>query len=138
LEPFDEELIREIHTAELNASASAESRQAVARRQEYEEYPSTVPPIADVLVDAVGRLWVGRMDVPPRSLPSGMGPLIRRWIVLDDGGAVVVGTVTLPPGRRLLHADTTGLLLLTADEVDVPYVEWWTWQLSESDPTVDN
>jgi hypothetical protein len=137
-EPFDAELIRQIHSVELDALQSTDERQAAARRQEYEEYPSTVPAIADVLVDAIGRLWVGRMDAPPQSLPSGMGPVIRRWIVLDEGGTSIVGTVSLPPGRRLLHADSTGVLLLTVDEVDVPYVEWWTWQSAMAASPTDN
>lgn len=124
-ESFTPSRIREIHSAELEAAESTSAREALARRQEQTEYPPTIPPIQDLFVDVEGRIWVGRLEAPAFSLPSGMGRVATRWVVLDGEGLQVLGTISLPPRRRPLYADGEGVLVVTADELDVPYLEWW-------------
>ncbi|MEX0891788.1 MAG: hypothetical protein WEB88_06415 [Gemmatimonadota bacterium] len=75
------------------------------RRQELEralaetEFPAARPAYSSVLTDARGNLWVGeyRIDLQPP----------ERWLIFEPEGRLL-GTLTLPPGVRILAvADDT-------------------------------
>jgi hypothetical protein len=125
LEPFSLDRIRALQERELAADLTDQARQSLTRTQEGRQYPETIRPIGALLADAAGRIWVGHQEVPPVRLPSGMGSTAREWTILADAGERLLGTVTLPEGRRPIHADRDGVLLLGVDEVDVPLLEWW-------------
>lgn len=125
LEPFSSAHVRELHAAELAAAPSPAARTSAQRRQEQEEYPEFIPPIWNIFADAVDRIWIAPLELPGATLPMGMGRAASHWLILDQQGLEVVGTITLPPLRRPLYADHNGVLVVTADELDVPYVEWW-------------
>lgn len=125
LEPFSQARVRDLHAAELAAASTPEARASILRRHEQEEYPEHIPPIWDLFADATGRIWIAPLELPGATLPMGMGRAASRWLILDRQGLDLVGTITLPPRRRPLYADEHGVLLLTADELDIPYVEWW-------------
>lgn len=124
IEPFTDADIGELHRRAL-ADAQPHQRAALETQQAELDYPPMLPPIEQILVDGEGRLWIGRLEALAPTLPSGMGRVASRWIVLANEGHDVVGTVTLPPRRRLLHADREGVLTVTTDELDVPHLEWW-------------
>jgi hypothetical protein len=127
IEPFTDQHVRELHARAL-AAAEPQARPDLEALHDELEYPPMLPPIEGILVDGDDRLWVGRLEAPGQALPSGMGRVASRWVVLTNGGAEVLGTVTLPPGRRLLYADHEGALTVTVDELDVPFVEWWIFR----------
>jgi len=87
--------------------------------------PDSTPPIARLYSDGEGRLWIGESGDEYSALPSGMGRVVPHWIVLEPSGERVLGRVELPGDRRLLHADTEGVLVVGVDEVDVPVIEWY-------------
>lgn len=122
---FTQALIDEVHAAELEGQ-DPETRERIRARHGNAEYPEFVPPIMDLFVDAEERLWIGLGEVPPVSLPSGMGRELRRWLVFDADGTLA-GRVELPPRSRPLHADLEGVLLVRVDELDIPYVEWFPY-----------
>lgn len=125
LEPFSRSRVRELQEAQLAAASTPERRTRIRQLHEDEQYPDYIPPIWELFADAVGRIWVAPTDFPGTNLPMGLGRAASQWLILDQQGLEVVGTITLPESRRPLYADEDGVLVVTADEMHVPYVEWW-------------
>lgn len=125
LERLTDKRRREIEAAQLAALKREDERADLARLHARRTYPETIPPIGDLFTDAAGRLWVGHLEVPVVRLPRRMGRVIREWTILTGTGQRIPGTLALPPGRRLLHADRDGVVLLRMEGGDTPVVEWW-------------
>ncbi|NNF13032.1 MAG: hypothetical protein HKN72_07410 [Gemmatimonadetes bacterium] len=132
--PFTPALIDSLHQLELDRAADPEMRALWEADFEGREYPESVPPVASVFADAVGRAWIGLTDPPPERLPSGEHVGVRRWAVFQEQEGVTeagtamefVGVLRLPPRSHPLFADGEGLLLVRNDEqFDVAYVEWF-------------
>lgn len=107
---------RAIAHAESTRLASAESENARAMTKalfEQMDFPPTMPPYAELLVDREGNLWVARYDYLP-------GP--RTWDVYDREGQLL-GAVQLPDRFRLRMIGDGEIIGITRDELDVQRIE---------------
>ena len=115
-----------LHAWELEETGDDEERRERVRgRQADRAYPDRLPPLRLLRADALGRLWIGLTQLPPRTLPAGGGPLVREWLVLKEDGELM-GRVSLPVDGVWLAADSHGVLILRFDALDLPFVERFT------------
>ncbi|MDZ7778331.1 MAG: hypothetical protein U5R14_00050 [Gemmatimonadota bacterium] len=134
---FTSALIDSLHRVELDRVADPELRALWRADFEEREYPRSVPPVASIFADVVGRVWIGLTDPPPERLPSGELSAVRRWAVFEEDTAAgpgaatsltPLGVVVLPPRSHPLWASGDGVLLVRNDtQLDVPYIEWYPY-----------
>jgi hypothetical protein len=84
--------------------------------------PETMPAYSSALLDDVGNLWVEEYRQPDDE--------VRRWTVFDTGG-VLLGTLLMPTGCRMLSAGHDFLLGTWRDELDVEYVQMYALMKGE-------
>lgn len=132
--PLDRTTLEDLHEEEIQQAGDDPERIRRLRiRQEEREYPTHRPPLVQLRVDAAERLWVGLAQDLPTVLPSGGGPEVREWLILDDGREPL-GSVTLPPRSGWLWADEGSILLLRYDELGLPFVEMYPLEPNGSRP----
>lgn len=91
----------------------ASSAERVRRLFSLMPIPEEHPPIARMIVDELGRLWIR----PTPDLEDDTSP----WFVFESDGTLV-GSYTLPPGE-LIAMTSDRAVLLTYDEYDAPIVD---------------
>lgn len=120
---LDRETLEALHLGEIEQAGDDPERIGRLRvRQGEREYPSHRPPLIQLQLDAADRLWMGLVQALPEALPSGGGPAVRDWLILDEGREPL-GRVTLPSGSGWLWADEGSVLLVRYDELGLPFVE---------------
>jgi hypothetical protein len=94
--------------------AAPELHAPIRERRRETEWPSTLPPIREILVDDQGRLWLGEFSLHRFRPPEVW------WVVEPERG--VLGRVEVPPGLTLLSIADGELLGVERDGFDVPYL----------------
>ncbi len=122
--PFDQGVRNRLLESSLEGATSEDQRQSIRTTHRDREYPELLPSVIDLFIDAEDRVWLGALDLVPRNHPSGVGTTAERWLIVDLARERAEGMLQTPPRSRPLYADAEGVLLLTLDEFDVPYVEW--------------
>ncbi len=102
---------------ERASSRYAEERQSFERGFLQIEFPETIPPYQELIVDSEDHLWV--MHFHP---PSHVGP--TRWSVFAPEGHLL-GIVEMPDGFIARQIGRDFLLGVWRDELDVPYVRMY-------------
>jgi hypothetical protein len=110
----------DIERYKANSIAANASRNGASAIQ-YEQmlanapYPTTFPPLADLLVDTGGNIWA-RMSQQSRTQELG-----SRWVVFDTDGCRI-GVVNTPPKTSILQATEQRVLVVTTDQDGVEHV----------------
>ncbi len=86
-------------------------RQALEEGVYYSHLPATSE---DVLVDALGNVWVGHYHFP--------GAITEQWEVFDAAG-VWLGSVDTPSGFEVHQIGVDRVIGVAKDELDVPFVQ---------------
>ncbi len=88
--------------------------QARQSLEEGEYYPRLPAISDDVLIDALGNVWLGHYHHP--------GDPTDRWAVFSEVG-VWLGTVTTPPRFEVHQIGADRVIGVAKDEYDVPYIQ---------------
>ncbi len=95
-------------------SATDENWKRVTRRfLEKMEYPKTMPPYYNILVDVSGNLWVSEYGKAGDEQP--------RWTVFRADGQML-GSITTPKGLRLMEVGADFILGGWTDDADIEHV----------------
>lgn len=99
---------------ERSSSRYARYRQSFERGFQQIEFPETIPPYQELVVDSEDHLWVMHFNSPGYRGPS-------QWSVFSPDG-VLLGVVELPQGFVPRQIGRDFLLGIWRDELDVPYI----------------
>ena len=104
--------------SERERLAESASRQEFARAFAAVEFPETVPPYSQLLVDSEDHLWV--RDYKIRGTP---GPEV--WGVFAPEGQLL-GTLETPESLEVRQIGADFILGIWTDELDIKYVRMYT------------